>query len=963
MHISRLLVAASLATCVHVVMVRADEPLPTDPALVTGKLDNGLSYIVRKHGNPEGRAAVWMHVNTGSLNETDKQRGIAHYLEHMAFNGSKNFPPGSVIDFFQSLGLAFGRDQNAFTSFDQTTYQLYLPNTQGETIDKALLFMSDVAGRLSLLPREIDEERGIIQEEKRTRLSAQQRVSEYILERIAPESTFGQRLPIGTDATLKTVMQPDFLDYYNRYYVPSNMTVIFVGDTDPAPVVEHIKKAFADGKKAEPPKPRDVGVKPTKGYRAIVATDPELKTASVTLTRIDAPVGPTTTLNGLRRDLIDTIGQFAFNRRLGDKLAAGKATYLSASATLGDEYRVFRQAEVQANGTPEKWQAMVADLATEVRRATLHGFKDSELDDAKKSILSNAEEGVARESTTPARNMIARLNGNVADGDTIMSAAQRLDLLKKILPSISTSEVSEAFTRNFDFSSAVFVCSLPAGGGVPSEADLVKFGTDALKVAPAPEAEKARATSLLKEPPVGGKVAESKTHEASGVASGWLDNGVRFHHRQMDQRKDDVTISITLAGGQIEETADNRGISDVAALAWNRPATSTLSSTQIRDFMTGKKVSVRGGDGGGGGGRGGRGGGGGGSSDAFTLTVSGSPTDLETGMQLAYLLLTDPVIEPAAFEQWKTREFQQIESRKVQPQGTLQELVANNLYPPNEARMRPLQKEQVERLTVEQAQAWLKRILTSAPIEVAVVGDIKQDAAEALVSRYLGSLGKRDRINDKTLANLRQIKHVPGPVVKSADLRTETKQAVVMDGFFAADAKNVRDTRLMQLAARLVSTRLVKIIREEKQLVYSISAQTIPGTTYPGWGQFIAAAPTAPEKADLLGPALDEVYTAFAKGGPTAEEMDTARKQFANQFEEQMKEPTFWQGRLATLSYRGMSLDDTMQGPAAFQAFTADEVRDTFAKYYKPESAFRFSVKPTAGAAPAAKAEGEKKGD
>ncbi len=961
MQISRLLLAASMATCAFVVGVRADEPLPTDPTLVTGKLDNGLSYIIRKHGNPEGRAAVWMHVNTGSLNETDAQRGIAHYLEHMAFNGSKNFPPGSVIDFFQSLGLAFGRDQNAFTSFDQTTYQLYLPNTKGETIDKALLFMSDVAGRLLLTPHEIDEERGIIQEEKRTRLGAQQRVSEYILERIAPESTFGQRLPIGVDATLKSVMQPDFQDYYGRYYVPSNMTVIFVGDTDPAPVIEHIKKAFADGKKADAPKARDVGVKPTKGYRAIIATDPELKTASVTFTRVELPVGPTTTINTMRRELIDTIGQFAFNRRLGDHLAAGKASYLSASGTLGDEYRVFRQIEVQANGTPDKWQAMVIDLATEVRRATLHGFKDSELEDARKSILSNAEESVARESTTPARGVIARLNGNVADGDTIMSAAQRLDTLKKLLPSISTSEVSEAFTRNFDFSNAVFVASLPAGPGVPSEADLVKFGTEALKVSPAPEAEKARTTSLLKDQPAGGKVAESKTHDASGVASGWLDNGVGFHHRFMDQRKDEVTVTITLAGGQIEETADNRGISDVAALAWGRPATNTLSSTQIRDYMTGKKVSVRGGDGGGGGGRGGRGGGGGGGGDAFTLTVSGSPTELETGLQLAYLLLTDPVIEAAAFDQWKTRELQQIESRKVQPQGVLQELVAKSLYPQSEARTRPVQKDDVEKMTIEKAQAWLKRIITTSPVEVAVVGDIKHDIAEALVAKYFGSLSKRERISDKTLANLRQIKHVPGPVVKMQELDTATQQAVVVDGFFATDAKNVRDTRLMQLAARLVSTRLVKIIREEKQLVYSISASVQPATTYPGWGQFIAAAPTAPAKADLLGPALDEVYTAFAKGGPTEEELTVARKQFANQFEEQMKDPSFWQGRLSTLSYRGSSLDDTMEGPAAFQAFTADEVRDTFAKYYKPESTFRFGVKPKAG--PAADAGGEKKGD
>ncbi|MFN8730918.1 MAG: M16 family metallopeptidase, partial [Planctomyces sp.] len=182
--------------------VAADEKLPTDPALVTGTLENGLSYVVRKHANPAGRVSVWIHVSSGSLNEVEETRGMAHYLEHMAFNGSANFPPGKVVDFFQSLGLQFGRDQNAFTSFDQTTYQLALPDAKPETIEKAMLFFSDVAGRLLLNEKEIESERGIIIEERRTRLSAQQRVQDYILERVAPESTFGRRLPIGTEATI-----------------------------------------------------------------------------------------------------------------------------------------------------------------------------------------------------------------------------------------------------------------------------------------------------------------------------------------------------------------------------------------------------------------------------------------------------------------------------------------------------------------------------------------------------------------------------------------------------------------------------------------------------------------------------------------------------------------------------------------------------------------------------------------
>ncbi len=224
-----------------------DEKLPTDPALVTGRLPNGLRYIVRPHQNPQGRVSIWLHVASGSLNETDSTRGLAHYLEHMAFNGSTNFPPGSVVPFFQSLGLAFGRDQNAFTSFDQTTYQLALPGGGRDVVEKGMLFMSDVAMRLSLAPAAIDSERQVILEEKRARSSAQQRVQDQVYAQLAPESTVGRRLPIGTEPTIKSVAPADFHDYYTRWYVPSNMTVIVVGDTDPAMVVDVITKQFGGG--------------------------------------------------------------------------------------------------------------------------------------------------------------------------------------------------------------------------------------------------------------------------------------------------------------------------------------------------------------------------------------------------------------------------------------------------------------------------------------------------------------------------------------------------------------------------------------------------------------------------------------------------------------------------------------------------------------------------------------------
>jgi zinc protease len=244
--------------CVALVVVAAAssavaQPLPTDSTLVTGELENGLRYIVRKHDNPPGRAVMWVHIHSGSLNETERQRGIAHYLEHMAFNGSTNFKPGSLVPFFQSLGMTFGRDQNAFTNFDQTTYQLSLPDTKPETLAKGMTFFSDVVSGLSLLPAEVDAERQIILEERRRGLSGRQRVSDYVQERIAPGSLWAVRDPIGTEETIKAVNQADFKDYYGKWYGASNATLIVTSPSPSSPATRRSDRRTCGSSASSPP--------------------------------------------------------------------------------------------------------------------------------------------------------------------------------------------------------------------------------------------------------------------------------------------------------------------------------------------------------------------------------------------------------------------------------------------------------------------------------------------------------------------------------------------------------------------------------------------------------------------------------------------------------------------------------------------------------------------------------------
>lgn len=942
--LSRMLVSATLALSLlaGTAAVRADDKLPTDPALVTGTLPSGVKYIIRKHANPPGRAAVWMHVSSGSLNETDRQRGAAHYLEHMAFNGSTNFPPGTVVKFFEDLGLTFGRHQNAFTSFDQTTYQLALPDNKPENLTKALTFMSDVAFGLLLDPKEIDQERQIILEEKRSRLSPQQRVQDIVLKRIAPGSLIGDRLPIGTEETLLALTRDDFKDYWTKYYTAGNITVTVVADMDEKEALKLVTDKFGAVEAKPAPADADPRVTPTAADSAIVVTDPELKRAEISFNRIGKPKPPTTTVAGYRDDLVDLIGTWALNQRLAKKLEQGGVSFINASVEDSTLFRAARWTGASVTAEPSKWAAAFKELAVEVQRGRLHGFSEDEIARARTELLSNAETSAKREGTLPAQAVLRQINTQIADGEPIMSPSQNLEILKGLLPSITAKEVSERFTTNFNTDALVFVAELPESGSTPSEPEFQKFAREALNVKPEKEAQVAAVTSLMSKLPEAGKAADVSTHEASAVTSAWLPSGAVVHHRFMDIQKDTVTVTISLAAGAIDETAANRGVSEAAAIAWGRSATQNLSSTQIREFMTGKKINVGGGAG----------------ADSMTISVSGSPADLETGLQLAHLLLTQPKVESAAFEQWKTSQLQAIATRGTQPQGVLSETIPDTIFPQGEVRTRPLTEAQVKALTLAQAQARIDQVIKTAPIEISVVGDIKADVAMPLIERYLGSLPKRDKISSATLDDKRKLVRPSGPMNVEKRLATKTPMAVVLSGFYGVDGEDLTNVRLMNLASRVLSTRMNKAIREEKQLVYSIGAGSQPATTWPGFGVFQAAAPTQPEKAAALAAEINAIYDEFAKSGPTAEELETAKKQVYNTFDEGVREPGFWTSQLAGMTYRNRKLDDIMSTKAAYEPLTAEQVQSAFKKFAAPENRMTFTVLPEAK--PEAKTESPK---
>jgi zinc protease len=675
----------------------------------------------------------------------------------------------------------------------------------------------------------------------------------------------------------------------------------------------------------------------------------------VRITRCEPARPPITTYELWLDQLVSNIGESAMNSRMGDKVARGGTKFLNARVSAGNEANAIYTAEISARANPGNWKPALEEAALELQRARMFGFTQHEIDDVKKEMLAGAERSVQTESTTPAGTLIRSMNGAVSSGNTIMSPQQRLDLLKKTLPTITKEQIDQKFAKEFDPTTVAFVAVLPSGPNVPSESDLLAAGTKALEAKPTQEAEVATATQLMTQTPPAGQVAEGEEHAATKVWSGWLSNNVRLHYRFMDQRKDDVSVGISLIGGELLETADTRGITTAAHLAWARPATQHLSSTDIRELMTGKQVNVRGGGGGFGGGRGGGrrggGGGGGGAGDSINLSISGSPEDLETGFQLAYLLLTEPKIEAAPFDQFKTTMREMLGEALKNPMMVGMRTAGRAAYPDDEPRTQPLTADQVDKLSLDAAQAWLERLIKESPIEVVIVGDLPKDRAMELATKYLGAVPSRQRVTPSLYADLRKLKRPAGPRVFEKTVETPTKQAFVMSGFYGTDETNRADVRALNMAARLLSTRMIKEVREDAQLVYSIGASSRAASTYPGFGVFSANAPTDPPKADALVAKLASMYEQFAAEGPSEEEMIVARKQFANTYEEQLKEPGFWSGRLNQLTFRGISLDDLVNEPDAYQALTAKDVKDTFAKYYSKDNSIVVVVKPQSAAA------------
>ena len=908
--------------------------LPVDASIQYRVLPNGMRYWIRPNTGPSGKVSMWLRVGSGSLNEDHDQRGLAHLLEHLAFNGSANFPAGTLIKRFEAAGLTFGAHQNATTGFIDTIYKVDVPNDP-QTIDLGLLFFADVAYRLTLDPAEIGRERNVVLAEGRARDNAAKRAFNKQMVALVPGSRFAERFPIGDERVVRAATAEQLQAYYRKWYRPDNTVLMVAGDFDAATLEAMVRKHFGSWPAATNPAGNHAtGIKPYTADRAEIINEYGLISADLNVATIEPP-RDFSSQRGYRNWLVQKLGTQLINRRLRDLILEGRVPFASASAAADTSFGTTL-VETRAKGAPLEWEKVLKGLLTEIKRMRDHGFTDEDFRYAVDVVRTEFEKEALGEHDRSAKSWLGTMDSAVEENNRPISAHQELQLAQRLLRDITRADVEAAVRARTAPGSRTFTLAVPKRDDLqpptPAQVLRIAHALDTTAVAKFPE--RPRPQAFLPQDPLPVAVAEQQLEPDVNVLSATLANGVRVHIRPMASRNDHASVRITLAGGRVNETSLNRGITEVAALPFKVPATDTLSSSDVQRLMATKHMTFAGRD----------------TAGALELDIEGQGRDLEDGLRLAHALLTKARIEPAVFQMWKRQASAREANREGSVDAQLHDRV-DALLTSNDARFKPLTPKEAQRVTLADGQAWLDGILAAAPIEVAIVGDLTHEQALALAAKYLGSLPKRPTVVG-AYAGARTLAVAPGPYQAQVKVDTATPKAMVYVGWRGPDWRDVRDWQVLDVAGRIITNRLFAEVRERRGLAYSIRARTSSNSLYQGNGRFRVSFAVDPLKADEAADIVQQVIDEFMRTGPTAEELAIALEQASAGFRSGLNTAEFWLEILSDLDYMGGDLGWVKSYAEQVKRYTHEDVVAVLQKYLRPDRFVRVIGAPAELSAP-----------
>jgi zinc protease len=904
--------------------------LKPDPELHFGSLPNGVRYVVMANHQPKDRASFRFLVGAGSFNETDDQQGLAHFLEHMAFKGSAHYPPGTLVETLQRLGMSFGADTNASTSFNRTLFLLELPDTKQATLEEGTRIFADYAGGLLLGQEQIDSERGVILSEKRDRDSIGYRTQVENMKFILPDSLVPKRLPIGMADVISHAARDRFVDFYNAWYRPDDIAVVAVGDFDPAAVEGMIKDAFSGLKARAPERPDpDLGTVVTPlGLR--VSFHPEAEAPAVTIdigTVFPYKHEPDTSalrIRHLKRDLADMM----LNRRFEILARKGNAPFTSERGGAGEEFNFVREASLQLTCKPENWQKALAAGEQELRQALTYGFQPAELAEAVANVRNELSQAVKGASTRLSGKLASDISESIVNREVFTSPAGDEALLEPALASVTVDDCLAELRRSWAGRGRDLYVSGNLTLDNAEQAIRTAFeASEAVAVAAPPKAE-ALTFPYTDFGPVG-TVASEKTIDDLGVTEVVFANGVRLDLKKTDFEANRILIRVRVGGGELTvPAATEPGIAQIAGVAMGPGGLGKLSADELQRVLAGKpvgeKFSV--------------------SEDAFTFDGATDPDHLLLELQLIAAHITDPGYRPEALKVAHNTIPQLYRQLEHTPEGVMQTTVGRYMANGDPRFGMPAQADLMAR-TFDEVKAWLDPQFSHGAMEISMVGDLDPKAAIDAVARTFGALPKRDPKPDYAAA--RKVSFPDNPTEHRYTVVTEIPKGLVVVEWPTTDGRDVYVSRRLGMLASIFSDRLRVKVRDEMSGAYSPSARPTGGTVFPGYGTISASVSVEPSTAEKIEQAVLAIAADLAKNGVTADELERAKNPAITGIKQTSRTNEYWLGNvLFDAQEEPQRLDWARTRLEDVGKITKADVDALAAKYMDPARAFRFIIVP-----------------
>ncbi len=903
--------------------------LKPDTNVTYGKLPNGVRYAVMHNETPSNTAALRMRFGTGSLNETDRQRGIAHFTEHMAFNGSKNIPEGEMVKRLERLGLAFGADTNAYTSFDETVYMLNLPNTSDELIDETIMIMRETASNLIFDQTAIDRERGVIKSEKRDRESPAATAGLDNLEFISRGSRLSDRLPIGIDATLESVMADDFKDYYNGHYRPDNTFVVLVGDVDTDKAIQTITKYFADWKNVGEAAPTlDAGTAPARGKDIKYYSDPEIRT-SVRISTLKPFVDHADNATTRKDDFLDSLGNRILNRRLSSLAQKSDALFLSGRVNVGSQYDTAEIASLRMSSRPENWRKALAVGEQELRKALKFGFTQDELDEQIANTKKSRQVGVKSADTRSTNGLAGAILGNFSAESVFITPSTNLKNFLAYEKNIDLDDVWARFKKQWSALDAPMLYLQTSEVIENAKAEIKTAYEASLAVNVKANAAVEKGTFAYTDFGVPGKIVSQKHIEDIDVHLIKFENNVLLNFKKTEYQKGRIQISVSVGDGGLSAPSKDYGLFALAGSLMSAGGLEAHSADEIRRLTAGKAVGA------------------GFSLQGKSFNISGStvPSDLAD----QFNMLTAQLIAPGYREEAKSRFAKSVEAwyptQDATPNGVAARHV-NGLIHSGDTRFVVPSLEKYIGASISDVKNWIAPQLKDGQIEISVVGDIDKEAIIEQVARTFGALSKR-KLGHKTYSHMSSVKFPKGQT-KPVTLTHagDANQALLQVYWPAPDGTNMLRNRRMAVLKSVFESRLTKVIREDEGAAYSPRASNSNSRTFKGYGYMSTSLGLVPEKIPLITKVLDDIANDFKAGEITDDEFKRAIQPTIEGLDKAFERNGYWMAVIGHAQTDSWGIDGHRTRKETYKNMKLEDLKLLAAEIFREENAYRVQILP-----------------